>query len=138
MTWGPLQFAVQPLNYNEVDHTTEAEFARKDVAGAPPPREWVGEGDEEIYLRGKVFPMRIGGLNELEVMDAMRKDASAHAMVRGDGRRLGWFVLERMVRSHRFVAANGVGQQIDFEAIFVRIPTPRGADYTASLLELVS
>lgn len=138
MTWGPLQFEVQPFNVHEYDHLTAAEFARKDVAGAAPPREWVGEDDEELYLRGRVYALRIGGMNELDVLEAMRKKAQPQNMVRGDGTSLGWYVLERLVRNHRFLSANGIGQEVQFEGIFVRVPVPRAADYVAGLLDIIA
>lgn len=155
-SWGPLQFEVYPLNVGEVDHTTGTEWARKEVAGASIYREWVGELDEEIRLRGKVFPhffarhMRrvdangtyisggTGGLSHLDIMDNMRRLGQAHTLVRGGmrshGWHLGWFVIERMSRGHSFLAPDGVGQQIQFEATFQRVPVPQDpADYYVSL-----
>jgi hypothetical protein len=136
-SWGPLQFDVHPLNTHEWEQLTGSEYARKEVAGILPPREFVGEDDEEIYLRGRVFPMRIGGLSELEALETMRRKSIAHLLARGDGFSHGWFVLERLLRAHRFLLANGVGQQIDFEGVFIRVPTPNGADYIANLLAIL-
>lgn len=56
MQWSALQFRVWPLNIHEVDHQTATDWARKEIAGAPLFREWVGENDEELHLRGRVFP----------------------------------------------------------------------------------
>src|SRR5262245_49677814 len=128
LQWSALQFQVHPLNIHEVDHHTQTDWARKEIAGAPIYREWVGENDEELYLRGRIFPYRIGGLSELQVIEAMRRQGIAGLMVRGDGVVLGWFVVERLIRTHQHLGIAGVGQQVNFEAIFVRVPVPSGED----------
>jgi phage protein U len=128
MQWSALQFEVYPLNIHEVDHLTQTDWARKEIAGAPIYREWVGENDEEIHLRGRIFPYRIGGLTELQVIEAMRRQGIAGLMVRGDGIVLGWFVCERLVRQHQHLGIAGVGQQVNFVAVFARVPVPSGED----------
>lgn len=131
--WGPVQFHVWPLNVHEYDHTTATEYARKDVAGAPPPREWVGEDDEQIFFRGNVFPRRIGGLPELEWMDDARESGKSYALVRGDGTKFGWFVIEKLMRTNKFLIIGGVAQVINFEALFTRVDVPRDASATARI-----
>lgn len=128
MQWGPLQFLVFPLNFHELDHHTSTDWARKEIAGAAVYREWTGEGDEELHLRGKVFPYRVGGLTELEVLETWRREGVAQMMVRGDGYILGWYVVERLVRNHTFPSQEGIGKVINFEALFARVPTPSGID----------
>jgi phage tail protein len=136
--WGPLQFEVSPLNIHEYDHTTDTDWARKEIAGAPIYREWVGENDEIVCMRGRIFPHRIGGLSELEILEAMRAAGLANLLQRGDGYVLGWFVMERLSRAHAFLGADGVGQQINFEAQFARVPTPDPARYFSALYQIIS
>lgn len=145
-SWGPLQFEVYPLSIGEIDHVTATDWARKEIAGAATYREWVGENEEEIHIRGKVFPHYFarasrqissltipqvnytgassGGLGHLDVMDNMRRLGQAHTLVRGDGWHLGWFVIERLTRGHSYLGRDGIGQQIQFEATFQRVPVP--------------
>lgn len=140
--FGLVQWRTWPLNTSEVTHTTGTDYARKEIAGAPIFREWVGENDEEITMRGRVFPrltrlhnatapktlgnyIRQGmgdGMGDLDVLDEMRRFAQVHPLVRGDGVHLGWFAIERLSRGHQFLDETGVGQQIDFEASFQRMP----------------
>ena len=125
--WGTLQFTVWPLNIHEVDHETDTDWAQKEIAGSAIFREWVGENNESLYLRGKIFPYRVGGMSELELLEAARRRGMAQAMIRGGrttGTHLGWYVVEKLVRTHTFLSAEGVGQQIAFEAIFTRVPVP--------------
>ncbi len=125
--WGPLQFTVWPLNVHEFDHETDTDWAQKEIAGAAIYREWVGENDENIYFRGKLFPYRIGGMAEIEIFEANRRAGLAQLLLRGGnpGTKLGWFVCEKLVRSNTFLSGEGLGQQIAFEAQLARVPTPQ-------------
>jgi hypothetical protein len=134
--WGPMQFQVYPFNVDNYSHHTAADWAKKEIAGAAMYREWVGENDEMITLKGKVFPhyfarqernrglKSAGGLLHLDVLDNMRRLGQAHILIRGDGWHFGWFIIESLQRGHSLLAADGIGQQIDFEAAFQRVPVP--------------
>ncbi len=133
MTWGAIQFQVHPLNFNEMDHETATSWAQKPIVGAAIYREWTGENDELRYVRGKLFPYRIGGMTEIEVLDMYRRGGIPNLLVGGDGRALGWFVLEKLVRYHTWISAEGVGQRITFEAVFARVPVPDPAEYLPAI-----
>lgn len=146
MQWGPIQFQVFPLNIHQYDHTTESDWAKKEIAGAAIHYEWVGENPTEITLRGKVFPHFMsamlggprtrnssGGLGHLDVMDNMRMLGQAHLLIRGDGYKLGWFFIPRLQRVHTELGPDGIGQQIEFMATFNRTPMPRAENYLAFL-----
>ena len=60
-------------------------------------------------------------------MEATRRKGIAQAMIRSgaeQGTHLGWYVIEKLVRSHKFLSSEGVGQVIEFEAVFTRVPVP--------------
>lgn len=128
--FGLVQFQVWPLNVHEVTHVTATDWAKKEIAGAPIFREWVGEGDEEISLRGRVFPhfyngSRLGtGLGHLDILDEMRRSGKSYILMRGDGLNLGWYVIERFSRGHQSLDQKGIGRHIEFEATFARVPVP--------------
>lgn len=139
MTWGPgVQFRVHPLNFHEMDHMTETSWAQKPIAGAAVYREWTGESDELRYVRGELFPYRIGGMTEIEVMDAYRRGGIPNLLATGDGRPLGWFVIEKLTRLHTWISAEGVGQKIGFEAVFARVPVPDPAEYLPQVWEIAT
>jgi phage protein U len=129
MQWADIQFQVQPLNYHEMDHETGTDWAHKEIAGAAIYREWVGENDETIYLRGNLFPYRIGGMPQIEKFNSYRQSGMANLLVRGDGRVMGWFVCEKLIRTHTSISFEGVGQQIAFEAVMARVPIPDSDTY---------
>jgi uncharacterized protein len=163
--WGPIQFQVFPFNVNTFSHNTATDWAKKEIAGAAMYREWVGEMDELITLKGNVFPHFFarherrrkithpvlsadkptagginpatgllgehtggipssGGLFHLDVLDNMRRLGQAHILIRGDGWHFGWFVIDTLSRGHSLIAHDGIGQRIEFEAQFQRVPIP--------------
>jgi len=133
--WGPLQFKQHPLNVGELEHETGTDWARKPIVGAPLYREWVGEDDEVLYLHGELFPYVIGGMSEIEQFDAMRRAGMPNMLIRGKGEVLGWFVCEKLIRNHKALSSEGVGQQIAFEAIMARVPVPASDDYQSQIFQ---
>lgn len=134
-SWGNIQFELQPFNIHEYDHETASDWAQKQIAGAPVYREWVGENDEIISFRGRVFPYRIGGMGQLEMWEAARLQGFANMLVRGDGIIMGWFVCEKLVRAHTYLSSEGVGQQIAFETTLARIPTAGMPGYVNQIFQ---
>jgi phage protein U len=131
--WGPIQFVVVGLNTHELDHDTETDWAIKEIAGAAIYREWVGENDEQVFFRGRVFPYRIQGMFQLEAMELQRRDGIVNILIRGDGKVMGWFALHKLVRAHTHLSAEGMGQQVAFECVMVRVPVPANDQRISSL-----
>jgi len=83
-----------------------------------------------LYLRGRLFPYRIGGVPQIEVFEGNRRAGLAQLLMRGANptTKLGWFVCEKLVRANTFLSGEGLGQQINFEAQMARVPTPQDPD----------
>ena len=122
--WGAIQFIVVGLNTHELDHDTETDWAEKEIVRAAIYHEWTGENNETLYVRGRVFPYRIQGLTQLEAFELQRRSGIINQLIRGDGLVMGWFACQKLVRGHTFLSAEGVGQQIAFETVLVRMPAP--------------
>jgi phage protein U len=150
--WGGLVFETYPFNVHEMEHVTETDWARKEIVDAAVHHEWVGENEEELHFRGRVFPRyfarmaalrsrgtgswRSGlhsadevdngnsGLSHLDIMDNRRRLGEVHALALGDGWHHGWFGIKRLQRGHTFMDEHGIGQQINFEVLFTRFPIP--------------
>ena len=140
MQWANIQWSTYPTNMDEWEHHTRSDWARKEIVGASIYREWVGEDDEIINIRGKLFPLYFygrgfgTGLDTIETFDNYRLAGHVDQLVCGDGRPLGWFVVERLSRHHKFLGAGAIGQQVDFEAVFARVPIPDPVAYVSELL----
>jgi phage protein U len=124
---GAAQFDVAPVNVHQVKRSVGADFAAKDIVGAPRPREFVGEADEQISLSGKIFPAHFGGLGGLAAMEAMARSGQPQMLVRGDGAVLGWYVIVKLSELQSHLDRNGVGKIIDFEMTLMKSPTAASA-----------
>lgn len=136
MMIGPVRFKVAPLNATEVGHSHESAFVEKPVLGAMTPVEWVGEGPETWTIRGKLFPRRFGGMDDLALLKASRAAGQPQYMMRGDGGMLGWVVIERISERSTYLDAGGVGQVIDLDVTVRRVPAPSSALFF-SIMEAV-
>ncbi|MGV1352778.1 phage tail protein [Klebsiella pneumoniae] len=121
---GALQFTVAPFNMHEYDHEAGATFAAHEVIGRMPSLEFVGEAPETWSIRGRLFPQRFGGLDELAVLHAMRRGGSAQFLMRGDGIPMGWVVVERVQEKASYLGSDGVGRVIEFEIQVKRADGP--------------
>jgi phage protein U len=145
MTWGPLRFEVFPLNIHEYDHATATDWARHEVLGAPVQREHTGTGDDELTLRGRIFPTffrmngRKDGLDAIDAIDRFREMGFPWPMIRGDGVTLGWYVLERLSRGHAFLDSEGRGKIVSFEGHFSRFAgKPDAAEFQQQMFGLTT
>lgn len=109
---GVLSVKVQPFNVNKVQSDRSTDYVPKPVLGAEPPMEYVGEGANTWRLSGDLFPKVIGGLNELQLLQAMRESGRPQFLLRGDGTPMGWVVIEKVSTREEHLAADGVGQKI--------------------------
>lgn len=109
---GVLSVKVQPFNVNKVQSDRSTDYVAKPVLGAEPPMEYVGEGANTWRLSGDLFPKVIGGLNELQLLQAMRESGRPQFLLRGDGTPMGWVVIEKVSTREQHLAADGVGQKI--------------------------
>lgn len=131
---GPVTFEVWPVNLHETDRQAAADHVAKDVLGALRPREFVGEGDDQMTLRGRLFPEKFGG--STDDLHALRISGTAQVYVRGDGRAMGWWLIERVSERASYLDGQGRGRVIEFEVSMVRAVPPAPASYLSTLLRL--
>lgn len=112
---GAVAFEVWPLNTDAVERRADTQFVPKPVLGRRPPLEFVGEGAETIRMSGRLFPQKLGGLAELELLDEQRRAGKAMPLMRGDGKPFGWFVIESLIERSSYLDQRGVGKVIEFD-----------------------
>jgi len=131
---GTVSFEVWPVNMHETDRDAAADHVAKDVLGTLRPREFVGEGDDQITIRGRLFPETFGG--STDDLHTMRVSGTAQIHVRGDGRSFGWWVIDRVKERSTYLDAKGRGKVIEFEVSITRAAPPSAESYLSSLLRL--
>lgn len=121
---GVLSVKVQPFNVSRVQSDQTTEYVAKPVLGAEPPMEYVGEGANTWRLTGELFPKVLGGLGEFELLQAMRKSGRPQFLLRGDGRPMGWVVIQKVSTREQHLAADGVGRKMTVDIELRRAASP--------------
>lgn len=124
---GPLALDTFPFAADEVVRDASADFATKQLVGRLPGREFMGEGEDTLRISGQLVPTKIGGLTELETAHALRRAGQALPVMRGDGRALGWFVIERIREEHADLERDGVGFTVKHEIGLTKVDPPAAA-----------
>jgi len=133
---GLLQFDIAPMNAHEITRDTATDYAKKDVVGRRRIFEHVGEGDETLTVKGKLFPFKTGGLGAVQVLHRLRESGTAQFAIRGDGMVMGWFAITKVSELSTFLNADGVGQQIDVTITMERTDSPGALAAFTSLFGL--
>ncbi|WP_099867837.1 phage tail protein [Pararhizobium haloflavum] len=126
---GSLAIKVHPFNVHQVGREAAADYAFKPVIGAEAPGEFVGEGANTWSFEGQLLPRKIGGLDELEILDQMRSSGLPQYLIRGDGRPMGWVVIESVSEQSTYLDPQGVGQVITVSIRVRRAPKPSPGSY---------
>lgn len=133
---GNLQFTVAPFNMNGNDHDAGASFASHEVIGRMPTLEFVGEAPESWRIQGTIFAKELGGMEELAILQSMRRSGTPQFFMRGDGVPMGWFVVESVRERSRYLDRDGVGRAIEFEIVVKRADAPNASGAFNSLFSL--
>lgn len=135
---GYVTFEVYPFNAHETDLSGSADYAAKDVLGTRKPREFVGEGDDERTISGRLFPLKFGGREGLVDLREMMSSGTPQILVGGDGENHGWWNITKVHSKDSYLDASGVGKLIEFDVSLVRAPgAPTALSYLKTLLRLV-
>lgn len=124
---GTLTVDTRPFSIDTMDRNADASIVAKPVMGSFQPKEFTGEGEDEITISGQILPYHIGGLNELEVADEMRRRGTRFPLLRGDGKRLGWYAITRLSERHEHLSHEGVGYVIKHTITMIKTDMDMGA-----------
>jgi len=120
---GPLAVDTMPFTAESYSREGGAELAAKAVMGGLQPREVTGEADETITISGQLLPTRIGGMSELDLAFSLSTSATKVPLMRGDGRMLGWYVIEKVSEQHSDLTRHGVGFVVRYTLNLVKVDT---------------
>lgn len=129
MSLGAVQFEITPFNATEYDHSHAATYVEKPVIGAAMPLEFVGAGSETWTIKARLFPHKFGGLGDLAKLGQQRASGKPVYLMRGDGKQMGWVVIESVTERSSYLDAQGVGKVIDVDIQVKRSPKPGAGSY---------
>ena len=145
MLWqvGPLTISRRPYNIEEWTREASASWAKKELLGRRPEREFTGEGEETLTLKGTLHPFNrnaIGGLSSIELAHSLRRSGQSVFVTRGDGTVYGFYAIESVSESHSEIGPHtaGVGQKIEHELKLVPVGQPGTGQATDMLSALIS
>ena len=145
MLWqvGPLTISRRPYNIEEWTREASASWAKKELLGRRPEREFTGEGEETLTLKGKLHPFNrnaIAGLSSIELAHSLRRSGQAVFVTRGDGTIYGFYAIESMSEAHSAIGpqTGGIGQEIAHELKLVPVGQPGSGAATEMLSALIS
>lgn len=136
MQLGSVTFEVIPFNTDGYSREASYDFAAHDVMGRLRPREAMGEGDENWTIGGRLFPDHFGGLGSLDTLNTMRLAGTAQILVRGDGRNMGWFLIQSVSERSSHLRRDGVGRQIDVDISLTKSGRPSASSMMQTLMRL--
>lgn len=137
-TIGALKVQIAPFNIHEIEESGSTDYAAKEVVGAEPPLEFVGEGANELTLNGRLFPMELDGLDELELLRQMRTSGKPQYVVRGDGTPFGWYAILSTRARSSYLGANGIGKVIDVSISMRRAQKPSSTSFFSLMQGLLA
>lgn len=106
---GAVQLDTKPISADSVSRVSTGGLVAKPVMGGRQRKEATGEGEDELTISGTLVPSIIGGLNELETLQEMRRQNARFPVMRGDGKALGWFSIKQMTEGHEDLTRDGLG-----------------------------
>lgn len=109
---GTLTVDTRPFSIDTMDRTADASIVSKPVIGGFQPKEFTGEGEDEITISGEIIPHRIGGLSHLEMAHEMRRAGTRFPLSRGDGTFFGWYAISKINEKHSDLMRDGVGFKV--------------------------
>lgn len=80
---GPHMFEIAPLNFQQIERSTEALWPTISRFGGRPGRQFTGYGDDRLTISGLLFPDEMGGRAEYEAIRVTQAAAQPVLM-------LGW------------------------------------------------
>ena len=118
---GTVMVDTKPFSIDQMERVADASIVAKPVIGGLQPKEFTGEGEDEITLSGQILPYHVGGLDELELLHGMRRAGARFPLQRGDGWRPGWYAITRIAESHSELSRDGVGFVVRHQITMIKV-----------------
>lgn len=107
---GAVQLDTRGISVDAFERTSTGGLVAKPTMGGRQRKEATGEGEDDISLVGTLLPSRIGGLDQLEALHAMRRRNARFPVLRGDGYVFeSWYAIKELSEQHEEIERDGVG-----------------------------
>ena len=112
-------FEIAPLNFQELERSTEAKWPAVPRFGSRPARQFTGFGEDKVTIRGLLFPEAIGGRQQFEAIRGTQAAAQPVMMVGFGtdtaGRVFGQVVILTVSDTQDHIGPTGEGRRLSFD-----------------------
>jgi uncharacterized protein len=131
LIWGDYAFEVGATSFEEMAHRFGGRWGKQPVFGRRPTGQYLGPGEEEITLRGTIYPVDMG-LSTFSQIQAMQKDAGngvVDMIFSGAGDAMGLFRLEEVTYTSTNQLSEGTPQKVTYTLRFTADEDAGGSIY---------
>ncbi|MCK9506432.1 MAG: phage tail protein [Porticoccaceae bacterium] len=125
MTFGMFVFGLDTAAYQELKRQTAWRHSAQNRVGAPPVRQYLGQGDDTITLTGTLLPQFTGGQQNLDELRAMADEGAAWPLIEGSGYYYGLYVIESLGERKTHHLRDGTAQRIAFDLALAAVDGDR-------------
>lgn len=114
MCLGLFVFGLDTAAYQEFERQTTWKYGKNARVGRRDAYQYVGDGDDNITLKGWIAPELTGTVLSLDALREMAGAGKAWILIRGTGRIYGAFVITSVNETHTYIDKNGNARRIEF------------------------
>ena len=118
---GMFVFDIDSALFDELARQRSWRHARTERFGARAASQFLGPGDDQISLTGKLVPELAGSYSAIEKLVEMADAGEAYPLADGLGNILGQFTIDAMEETHQNLIDNGRARTVDFRIDLQRV-----------------
>lgn len=114
MRLGPYLFSVPGLSYDRLHRRFEYRWYPQERIGSRPAQQFMGPGEENLDIRGTIYPHYAGGYNQLNIMRDAAQTGEPYGLADARGIYYGRWCI-RMIRDEQeYFHPNGDPRKVEF------------------------
>lgn len=114
LSLGLFVFRLQTIPYETLKRTTEYRWSSANRFGKAPAHQFLGPGEDELTIDGKLMPELTGGPVHLEKLREMGNSGKAWILTAGNGDVLGKWFITKIDDNRSHFLSNGLARKIEF------------------------
>lgn len=131
LIWGNYSFEVGSTSFEDLSHKFGSRWSKPSVFGRRPPGQYLGPSEEEIVLRGAIFPVDMGRstFDQIVAMQAEAGKGTVDMLFSGAGDAMGLFRLEEVSYRSTNLLRDGTPQKVEYTLRFTAAEDNGGSIY---------
>lgn len=118
LIWGDYSFDANATAFEELTHKWAGRWAKQPVFGRRPPGQYLGPAEEQLSVRGTIYPLEIGDFGQIVAMQQEAGGGTVDMLFSGAGDTFGLFRLDELeYRSSNFLP-DGTPQKVEYTLHF--------------------